>query len=252
MALRFRAQTEHPARKRRTFLSREEIVAAAATVLERDGYDALNMRSVAALLDVQAAALYRYVKSREELDDLLFDHLMEGCAPAVPGSDWREDLRKIANAWRTRLLERRDATRIAFLDVSIGPNVIPLMEACLNALRRSGMDDDDVVDAYDTFIFFVHSVASAEASYRGRPAGCRAKEHSYQLPKPDWAKAYPTVTALLNRLTVPPDFDAQFAFGFDALIAGVERRAEARALSRRSSPRRTPVRGRPGTSRKGA
>src|SRR5579863_6258354 len=99
MALPLRVQTATAERRRRSFLSRDEIVAAAAAILERDGYDALTMRAIAAELGVQAAALYRHVAGREALDDLLFDHLMADCTPAVDGRDWREDVRSIAAAW---------------------------------------------------------------------------------------------------------------------------------------------------------
>src|SRR5579863_3516335 len=149
MALPLRAQTAAAERRRRTFLSRDEIVEAAAAILERDGYDALTMRAIAAELGVQAAALYRHIAGRDQLDDLVFDHLMAGCTPDIAGHDWREDLRTIATAWRARLIGRRDATRIAVSLVSVGPNVAPLMAATLGALRRSGLSDDDVAMTYD-------------------------------------------------------------------------------------------------------
>jgi AcrR family transcriptional regulator len=220
--LPFRSEVATPPRRRTTFLSQGEIVSAAATILERDGYDALNMRSIAAELGVRAAALYRYVSGRDELDDLLFDHLMAGCATEVAGRDWREDLRTIANVWRSRLIERRDATRIALGLVSIGPNVAPLMEACLGALRRTGLEDDEVVRAYDAFMLFVHSFASSEASFRSLESRSSLR---HTPVRPEWASVYPTVMALVDKLAVAPDFDAQFDFGLDALIAGIERRA---------------------------
>ncbi len=220
-----RSQIAPPARRRRTFLSREEIIVAAATILNRDGYDAVNMRSIGAELGVQAAALYRYVASREQLDDLLFDHLMAGCTPVVAGRDWREDLRSITGAWRARLLDRRDITRIALGQISIGPNVAPLMEACLSALRRSGLNDDGVLDPYETCILFVHGLARSEAIQRGltkRGGDAQPRDEALEAEN---CGSYPTLVALASRLAVPTDFDAAFAFGMDALIAGIERRA---------------------------
>jgi AcrR family transcriptional regulator len=224
MALPLRAQTPTAGRRRLAFLTRDEIVGAAAAILARDGYDALTMRAVAAELGVQAAALYRHVAGRDELDDLLFDHLMADCAPEVAGRDWREDLRTIAAAWRAHLIGKRDATRIPLSLVSVGPNVAPLMEALLRALRRSGLDDDDVAMAYDACLLFVHGLASSEAAFRGlasRPEG--PPRHAPMSPA--WASAYPTIVALADRLFAVPDFDAQFAFGLDALVAAIERRA---------------------------
>ncbi|MFI4973155.1 MAG: TetR/AcrR family transcriptional regulator [Caulobacterales bacterium] len=222
MALPFRSGPEPAARRRRQFLSREEIIEAAAAILERDGYDALNMRAIAAELGVRAAALYRYVQSREELDDILFDHLMAGCTPALQGKDWREDLRAIAQAWRERLVSRRDATRIALGQISIGPNLLPLMEATLGVLRGAGLGDEALVEAYRTLTLFVHSFASSEAAYRSlqaRDGGVR-----FSPAQPEWVAPYPLVSAVAERLSRPADFDKHFAFALDALIAGIERR----------------------------
>jgi AcrR family transcriptional regulator len=220
MAQPFRSTASPPARRRAAFLTRDEIVAAAALILERDGYDSLNMRAVAAELAVQAAALYRHVGSRAELDDLLFDHLMADCAPKVRGKDWRDDLMRVARAWRKRLVSRRDATSIAFLKVSIGPNIAPLMEAMLAALRRSGLRDSDIVEVFEFCLLFVHGFASDEAIHRDPSFG----PQGVPLHPPEWAEAYPTLSRLAPALTAPPDFEAHFAFGLDALIAGIERK----------------------------
>jgi AcrR family transcriptional regulator len=222
VALAFRTAPDAAPRRRMQFLSRPEIVEAAAAILERDGYDALNMRAIAAELGVQAAALYRYVDSREALDDFLFDHLMADCAPALEGKDWRADLRAIAAAWRTRLLSRRDATRIALAQISIGPNLVPLMEASLGVLRRAGLGDEALVEAYRILTLFVHGFASSEASYRKLAA---RGDLRFEAPRPEWVDPYPLVAALADRISQPADFEAQFAFGLNALVAEIERRS---------------------------
>jgi AcrR family transcriptional regulator len=229
VALPFRSNFGPAARTRRQFLTRAEIIEAAAAILERDGYDALNMRSVATELGVKATALYRYVASREELDDLLFDHLMADCAPAVDGEDWRDDMRRIAQAWRSRLVSKRDATRIALGQVSIGPNLLPLMEASFTALRRSGLTDRDVLEAYQTCTLFVHSYARAEATYKVVVSARESDASHTTAPRPEWAGPFPAVSAFAERMLAPPDFDYRFAFGVDALLAGIERRVAAAA-----------------------
>jgi AcrR family transcriptional regulator len=225
VALKFRSGANGAPRTRREFLSRAEIVAAAAALLDRDGYDGLNMRAIAAELGVRAAALYRYVESREDLDDMLFDHLMAGCAPRVSGKDWRADLRKIARAWRARLLSKRDLTRIALAGISIGPNLLPLMEVALRTLRRSGLADEDVVEVYQTCTLLVHSFATSEATYRSASARTGAGALRPAPIAPEWAARYPAVAALADKLSGPADFEDRFNFALDALIAGIERRA---------------------------
>jgi TetR/AcrR family tetracycline transcriptional repressor len=226
LALVFRPASGPSSRRRATFLTRAEIIGAAAALVERDGYDALNMRAVAAELGVRAAALYRYVESREELEDLLFDHLMADCAPTLRGEDWREDLLAVASAWRERLVSRRDATRIALGQVSIGANLAPLMDVALSVLGRSGLGETDLIEAYQACLIFVHGFAANEASHRDVAA--RAGARIAPL-RPEWVQTYPSLTAVFDRLSEPMDFDAHFAFGMEALIAGIERRAAMRS-----------------------
>ena len=225
MSLPFRPSATLPSRKRTAFLTREEIVTAAALVLERDGYDALNMRSLAAELRVQAAALYRHVESRAELDDLLFDRLMADCAPRVRGAKWQDDLVSVANAWRQRLVSRRDATRIALSQITIGPNIAPLMEFALETLQRSGLDDIGIVDAFQALFAFVHGFASDEAGRRAHAPNPAARN----APMPaEWTEIYPTLSRLEPVLSGPPDDEAYFTFGLEALIAGIQRRLARR------------------------
>lgn len=223
MVLPFSAAAPPPARRRTSFLTQGEIVAAAAVILERDGYDALNMRTVAAELRVQAAALYRHIQNRAELNDLLFDYLMADCAPHVRGIDWREDMRLIANAWRQRLVSRRDATRIALSQISIGPNIAPLMDATFGALSRSGLSENDVVEAYHACLIFVHGFASAEAGHRDLSSKLAGGVRIAPL-RPEWAALYQNLSRFADALSAPLNFDGHFAFGLEALFAGIERR----------------------------
>src|SRR6266542_4940063 len=52
-------------------LTLPQIAAAALAVLERDGLAALSMRTVAVELDVGTMSLYRYVDSKEQVEELV-------------------------------------------------------------------------------------------------------------------------------------------------------------------------------------
>lgn len=67
----------HPTERRRgrRRLSRERVLAAALDVVDREGLSALSMRRVAAELDVEAMALYRYAPSKDALLDGLVEQL---------------------------------------------------------------------------------------------------------------------------------------------------------------------------------
>jgi AcrR family transcriptional regulator len=78
-------------------LSRERIVAAVASA---GNVDTLTMREIAARLGVQHGALYRWVKNRDDLFDLVGAELLDRILPPdeVPLPDWRAQLALVA--WR--------------------------------------------------------------------------------------------------------------------------------------------------------
>ena len=96
----------------------------------------------------------------------------------------------------------------------------------LTFLRRSGLNDDDLIEAYQISIRFSCTASRALKrpirALQARPNGLR-----HAPPAPERFEAYPIVSSVAERLTQPVDFDKRFAFGLNALIAGIERRVGA-------------------------
>src|SRR5437763_384140 len=70
----------------RRALTRERVVAGALTIIGADGVDALSMRVLAARLGVVPRALYRHVRSKGQLCDLVVDGVLAevDCQPRHP------------------------------------------------------------------------------------------------------------------------------------------------------------------------
>ena len=60
----------------RRALTRERVVAEALAVISTDGAEALSMRALARRLGVVPGALYRHVRSKEQLYDLILDAVL--------------------------------------------------------------------------------------------------------------------------------------------------------------------------------
>src|SRR6202167_3531352 len=73
--------------------SRAQIATAAVELADAEGLEAVSMRRVATALGIGAASLYRYLESKDELYDLMVDHVEgeDGPPPPLTG-DWRADL----------------------------------------------------------------------------------------------------------------------------------------------------------------
>ena len=57
-------------------MTRQRVIAEALAVISADGVDALSMRGLAARLGVVPGALYRHVRSKEQLCDLVVDGVL--------------------------------------------------------------------------------------------------------------------------------------------------------------------------------
>lgn len=200
-------------------LSRDDVVQAAARLLEREGFERLTMRGVAAELGVQAPALYWHVKSKEGLSLLLFDHLISDLDYGAPTGDWQADLKRMAGVLRRRLVETRDITRLFPDDYSSGPRAARPLELSLGIMRAAGMAPGDAINAYGTALSFVVGWARFEVTRRANEAARgQAAAPSLELqPNLAWALQ-----------GGPPDIEAGFEFGVDLLIAGLERRLAER------------------------
>ncbi|HEY7622365.1 MAG TPA: TetR/AcrR family transcriptional regulator [Solirubrobacteraceae bacterium] len=87
---------------RRAPQSRAEIAAAAIAVADVEGFEAVSMRRVARELGIGTMSLYHYVRSKDELMDLVSDAVMgvQLVDEAELRRGWRPALRAIATATR--------------------------------------------------------------------------------------------------------------------------------------------------------
>jgi TetR/AcrR family tetracycline transcriptional repressor len=221
-----------PRQKRQT-LDQAQIVQAALELLDRVGFDELTMRRLAARLGVKAAALYRHVRSKEELLGLLGDEISAGISLPRGDGDWREQLTEMAWNVRRGLLVHRDAARVLASTPPGGPRRLRHVEAVLRVLRSTGLNDRDVVRAAYHLNNLVTEFVADEgrfAAYATAPGSSRrkilaeARRQFKQLP----TNEYPTIVALADRLA-DSDQDALFQFGIDMCLKGIQ------ALTKRTS-----------------
>src|SRR4051794_5332230 len=123
-------------------LTRDRIVDAAYVVLDREGYEKLSMRQVAAELGVAVSALYSHVSSKDELFELMYARMFENWSPPEPDPEhWREQVRDYARAGRARLHEHRDLARISMGGVPFSPETLPHLDRILGLFRAGGLPD---------------------------------------------------------------------------------------------------------------
>ena len=100
----------------------EQVLAAGARVMAREGYGLSTMRKVAREADMSLSGLYHYFASKEELLYLIqfhsFDSILERLAERLDGvEDPREQLREMVTNHLEHFLARMDELRVCATDM---------------------------------------------------------------------------------------------------------------------------------------
>ncbi|MFD8546344.1 TetR/AcrR family transcriptional regulator [Streptomyces sp. NPDC059649] len=126
---------ERPTTGRRPTYSRAQITQAAVRIADAEGLEAATMRRIAAEIGTGAMSLYRYVPSRDDLIELMADHLMgEIDITDIPSDDWRAALTGYANELRAMWLRHPWVATVHQSLPGLGPNQLLLIERVMGAL----------------------------------------------------------------------------------------------------------------------
>jgi AcrR family transcriptional regulator len=144
----------------RPALSRDAIIAAALAIADRQGLDAVTMRRVAASLDTSASALYVYVRSREDLADAMFDHVLAPAAEAViPEGTWRERLGWLLARSVRAASGHGGLAQVAFARIPDGPNARKVTARVRELLAEGQIPEAVIPAALDLLGLLVTAMA---------------------------------------------------------------------------------------------
>jgi AcrR family transcriptional regulator len=229
-------------RRRRRGLTREAITEAALALVDAEGLDALSMRNVAERLDVQASALYGHVSGKQELIQLMLDHVaLEIELPEPDPGRWQEQVKDFARAARRALGAHRDLAGASLANIPTGPNMLGLMDRLLALLASSALPRQAVVYAADLLPQFVTASVYEESLFMQRlerdPAYFDRIEAYFRAAP---AERFPALADLVTELTGADEGpDARFEFGLDVIVQGLSTIAsQERAKPTPSRPRR--------------
>jgi AcrR family transcriptional regulator len=196
-------------------LTDTDIAAAALAVLDRDGSGAFTMRAVAAQLNLATMSIYRYVRNRQRLEELVVEALLAEVDTAPPRrASWRRQI--------TVLVERvRDA-------VSAHPQVVPLglahrltsrqglrlSEAVLGILSTAGFTAEQTEVA--NRVLMVYLVGSIQFEHSGQLSGAGAAVMATLV-----RDEYPLLAETASR-TIRLTTTQEFRRGLSVVLDGLE------------------------------
>jgi AcrR family transcriptional regulator len=202
-----------------------EVRAHAIQIVDRDGLNALSMRSLATALGTGPMTLYNYVKDRDELEGLVAEAVLADVDIPRRSADWLADVKSVTIAVWEAVRRHPNAvplvlTRRTVSDVGYAP-----AERLIEALSRGGLSDTDLLAAFRGALSLVMGAAQVElagplATTDRDQANAAVADRIGGLAGID----YPHMAALARtsqHSTMAADFDR----ALDMLLEGIQTRS---------------------------
>lgn len=210
----------------RTTLTRESVVAEALTLIAQEGLEALTMRALSARLGVVPGALYRHVRSKEQLQDLVVDGVLaEVDCDINPALPWTEQIKILAHQLQKVLEDHPGIAGLLKTRDPLGPHSLTLAEAFLLPLHHAGFPHREAGLAFFLILdytigFEVSSPRISVNEQRVQDVTTRNRLHEFFRSLPD--DRFPTLIALGEHVWLD-NRDERFTAGITALLDGLER-----------------------------
>ena len=192
-------------------LTRRRILESALALVDREGPRALTMRRLGDELGVAAMSLYNHVRNREELLDGLSEIMVGEIDVGDAGEAPRDALTRFLHGIRAVALAHPSAFELVGMRPLRSAAALRPIDATLGALRALGLDADTAAHAYRALASYARGFALAEIA--GFTLDGDAVSDLPAGPLDNVAE--------LGRQLVATDRDAAFAFGAEALVAGI-------------------------------
>ncbi|HEX6580454.1 MAG TPA: TetR/AcrR family transcriptional regulator [Actinomycetota bacterium] len=211
-------------------LTRDAIVEAALTVLEREGMEGLSMRKVGEELGTGAASLYWHVRNKEELLQLLFERVTEEIdLPEPDPSRWQEQCKELARQMLDVMRRHRDVARISLGRIPSGPSVARFSEWLFELLQPVGIPDRVIAYLGDLMGLYIGAYAFEESLGLVSPTGEEMppeeiirmlRDYMLSLPADRFPRTLAAIDIMFDGTT-----HERFEFALDLIVRGLETHA---------------------------
>jgi AcrR family transcriptional regulator len=220
-----------PSAARRTPLSRERVLQAAVDLADRGGIEALSMRKLGQDLDVEAMALYRHVRNKDEILDGIVDVIVSEIDDPEPADDWQATLRQKVVAARQVMLRHPWAPRVLEERPSLGPAVLGYVDSVLGILLAGGFSLD--LAHHALHVMSSRILGFNQDLFDDGGAADQTPDAAATFSR-TMADRYPHLTELAMAASHEGglgrcDDDVEFYFGLDLMLGGLERLRAAQA-----------------------
>lgn len=206
-----------------------ELIEAALRIADEDGFDAISMRRLATEIGMGTMSIYWYVESKDELLDLVLDHLV-GTTLLEPAelTDWRAGLTAIATRSRAMYLAHPWLVQVIGQRPTIGPNLLRHVDQSLCVVDGLAVPMDVRMQILHTVDDFVQGSVLREAAFAevAREQGMSEAEwHEQMRPHFEALIADEDLGYLaryIDEVGFEPHHGNSFESGLELVLAGVD------------------------------
>jgi AcrR family transcriptional regulator len=214
------AQSPEP----RVPLSRERVLRAAVLLADEDGIDALTMRELGLRLGVEAMSLYNHVANKDDILDGMVDLVVGEIDLPADAADWKQAMRARAisahavfarHPWVSPLIDSRESS---------GPARLRYFDWVIGTLRRAGFSLEASAHAFSVLDSYIYGFGRQALNVAVDP-DTKPEEMTEAFLQAIPADEYPYLREMVvdYAMTAGHDEDADFAFGLDLILGGLER-----------------------------
>jgi AcrR family transcriptional regulator len=200
------------------------VVAAAMTLADEEGLDALSMRRLAKALGVEAMSLYHHVANKDDLLDTMVDQVFTEVKTPEVGARWRPEVAARCRSLHEVLLRHPWAVGQLNARRSPGPATLAHHDAMIGCLRADGFSVRATALAFATLDAFVYGFAVQELSLPMAPGEDPAHLAAEILDAAP-AGSLPHLAELAAEHVALPDYDFadEFDPGLELILDGLDR-----------------------------
>lgn len=218
------SQAPRRGRGARAGLTRGQVLLTAIGYADREGLASLSMRRLGEELGVEAMSLYTYVSGKDDLLDGMVDIVFGEIDVPSPRAHWRTGVRRRTVSARQVLHTHPWATPLMNSRSSPGPHTLRHLDAVLGTFRRGGFTVEQTAHAISAVDAYLYGFALTDISlpFEGPED---TTELVTQILAGIPAEQYPHLRELTVEHVLQPgyDFGAEFGFGLDLVLDGLER-----------------------------
>jgi len=150
-------------------ITADRITDAALQVVATEGYDALTIRRVAAVLGTGPSSLYAHIVNKEDIDDLLIGRLCsEVVLPEPDPATWRKQILDVYAQIRDQYLRYPGVSRAALGTVPTNLSTLRVREGLLAILLAGGIEPQTAAWVLDALSLYVSAYALEQSLVQQR------------------------------------------------------------------------------------